>query len=114
MSKTEEKIERLTLTAESISEDLNDALDVQSRLVASNMFLRYGDKACLSASGFVYSIAKAHEAALHWLLSEGWVAHTDASLAAPDEMAERRAARAAANEETDEVAVSAGSGQGYL
>lgn len=95
-------------------EDLAD----QGKKVAANMLLMYGGKACTDAGGFVFSVQSAHEAALLWLLSEGYVTLTDKATASEDEVQAKRNRRQLAlndDESTEGAKVLTGSGPGaYL
>ncbi len=95
MSERDERIERLRevndLVADKVLEDLAD----QAKRAAANMLLLYGDKSCLSATGFIYCVQSAHEAALLHLLAEGVVTLTPDSTATPEVVASRKARREA-------------------
>lgn len=93
MSLREKEIARLHEAADTVSDELYEILGKQSKVVASNLFLGYGDKACLSAAGFVYAIGQTGEAALNWLLMEGYVELTDKARASDEERAARQSAR---------------------
>lgn len=96
MTLRDERLARLKAADEQVSPKLYDELATQARIVASNLFLGCGDKACLSATGFVYSIIQTHEAALQWLLVEGWIELTDKGLISVSELAEREVSTAEA------------------
>lgn len=91
----EEKLERLRKATELVSDQTYDDIAHQSKIVAANLFVGVGDKALLTASGFVYAVESVHEAALAWLLSEGYVTLTEKATATEDELAKRRAKKAA-------------------
>lgn len=86
----EETLKVLEEAAESVSAQTFEDLREQARKVAANVLATYGDKYVLNAQGFILSSEKIHEAALLWLMTEGYVELTEKAKATLDELAKRR------------------------
>lgn len=90
MTTRETTLKELDEAAQTVSAQTYEDLTEQSRKVAANVLASYGDKHVLTAQGFILSCEKIHEAALLWLLSQGYVTLTPKALADEDELAKRR------------------------
>jgi hypothetical protein len=89
MTQRDDKLVRLESAANAIGYQAYEDLENQAKLVASNLLLQYGDKTCLSGTGFIYSLITAYATQLAWLLAEGYVTLTDKAEATAEETAER-------------------------
>lgn len=87
---TKARLERLQAASDSISTALMEELSEQGKKAAANMLQLYGSKSCLDAGGFIYCIQNAHEAALLFLLEDGFVALNESGRASGEEIEERQ------------------------
>lgn len=95
VSKRDERLERLASASDQVSAATIDDLYEQGKKAAASMLLHYGDKTCLSATGFIYCVQAAHEAALLHLMAEGIVVLAPDAQCSEEERAERETAKAA-------------------
>lgn len=95
MSRRDERLERLASASDQVSAATIDDLYEQGKKAAASMLLHYGDKTCLSATGFIYCVQAAHEAALLHLMAEGIVVLAPDAQCSDEERDEREAAKAA-------------------
>jgi hypothetical protein len=93
MTIRELKLEALQAATEAISVQAYEDLEDQAKLVAANMLLLIGDKAVITATGFVYCSIQLHTAALAWALVQGYITLTDKAQASDEEMALRKTQR---------------------
>lgn len=88
------RLERLQAACELVNSQTIEDMSEQSLKVAGNLMLMHSQAFLLTGEGFIIAINKTHEAALMWLLAEGYVTLTDKALATDEVQAERAAKRA--------------------
>lgn len=99
MTTREDTLKGLGEAAQTVSFQTYEDLSEQSRKVAANVLATYGDKYVLTAQGFILATEKIHEAILLWLLTQGYVELTEKAHATEDELAKRREAKLATDED---------------
>lgn len=92
-TRRQERLDALQEATDSISIQTWEDIEDQAKLVAGNMLLMLGDKAVLTATGFVYAAIQMHTAALAWAVSQGYATFTEKALASEEERAERKDSR---------------------
>jgi hypothetical protein len=90
----DDKQSKLKEVGNSINDATFDALEDQGQRAAGNMLLMY-DESATTPGGFIGCVMKAHNAALMWLVAEGYVTLTEKALATDEEKAERAKKREA-------------------
>lgn len=91
----EERKVALMDAMEPLSAAFIDTVDQQGKLMASNLFLMYGQKMASTAEGVVIASVGAASGILLWAKAEGLIEFTDAALASPEELAKREASKPA-------------------
>lgn len=102
VSSRDDTLAGLETAAQAVSSQTYEDITEQSRKVAANILASYGDKYVLNAQGFILACQKIHEAALLWLMSEGYVELTDKAKVTEDELAKRRDAKLGTDEDVED------------